>query len=129
MIRLNQTKLVANMLVIVVALLALSGPVESARAEQQLPQEGRPFLLTGTIRISSGKYASGAYTMIVLDKPSRSPCRNEIVREILLWNPRVGDSTILSNLKDQRVVVKGAIACPNSGIQFSPDPQFAAPVF
>jgi len=118
-----RNKLFAGLLVTFASSLAV------AQSPQLLPPEGQPLLLTGTVRLGNGKYAHGNYTVIELDRASRSPCNGKTVRDILLWNADVGDPMLLARFVDQRIVVRGTINCPNSGIQFSADPSQAFRVY
>ncbi|WP_186122646.1 hypothetical protein [Burkholderia gladioli] len=101
----------------------------AAHAFPQVIPEETPVFLAGVITVGEGKFAYGHYTQIELITPEISPCTHKPVRQILLWNANIGDAMILAKYVDTKVVAQGIISCPNSGIQFSPDPQRVVPIF
>ncbi len=95
-----------------------SGPSGSTAAPAVA--EGQDIILPGTIRIGHDKLAGGSYTYVQADQAFVSPCDGSKVRDVLLWNSSVGDPQILKAYAGQQVLLHGQIACPASGIQFSP---------
>ncbi|WP_425273218.1 hypothetical protein [Paraburkholderia steynii] len=93
-----------------------------------LPLQG-DIWITGTIQRGSGQYAPGDYTTILLDRPSTSPCNDKVVTDILLGQGGTPAPTLLLPYLNQRVAVRGRVICPNSGIQFSPQPDVVFPVW
>lgn len=85
--------------------------------------------ITGTIQRGSGKYAPGDYTTIMLDRPSTSPCNDKEVSDILLGEGGAPAPTLLLPYLNQRVAVRGRVICPDSGIQFTPQPDVVFPVW
>ena len=83
--------------------------------------EGEEVVVPGTIRIGHDKLAGGTYTYVHADSPFTSPCDQTQVRDVLLWNPTIGDPQILKAFAGQHVLLHGQFDCPGSGIQFSPD--------
>jgi hypothetical protein len=93
-----------------------------------LPLEG-DIWITGTIQRGSDQYAPGDYTTILLDRPATSPCCDKVVNDILLGVSGTQGPTLLLPYLDQRVVVRGRVTCPSSGIRFSPQPDVVFPVW
>jgi hypothetical protein len=93
-----------------------------------LPLQG-DIWITGTIQRGSDRYAPGDYTNILLDRPAISPCSDRVVTDILLGVSGTPGATLLLPYLDQRVVVRGRVTCPSSGIQFSPQPDVVFPVW
>lgn len=85
--------------------------------------------ITGTVQRGSGEYAPGEYTTITLDRPSTSPCNDTVVSDILLGQGGEPAPTLLLPYVNQRVAVRGRVTCPNSGIQFMPQPDVVFPVW
>lgn len=85
--------------------------------------------ITGTVQRGSGKYAPGHYTTIMLDRPSTSPCNDKVVSDILLGEGGEPAPTLLLPYLNQRVAVRGRVTCPDSGIQFTPQPDVVFPVW
>lgn len=85
--------------------------------------------ITGTVQRGSDRYAPGDYTLILLDRPATSPCSGKVVTDVLLGVSGTPGPTILLPYLDQRVVVRGRVTCPSSGIQFSPKPDVVFPVW
>ena len=83
----------------------------------------------GTIQRGSDRHAPGDYTTILLDRPATSPCSDRVVTDILLGVSGTPGATLLLPYLDQRVVVRGRVTCPSSGIQFSPPPDVVFPVW
>jgi hypothetical protein len=82
-----------------------------------------------TIGRGSGTYAPGDYTTITLDRPSTSPCTDKVVTDILLGEGGAMPPTLLLPYLNQRVAVRGRVVCPDSGIQFEPQPDFVFPIW
>ncbi|NUY04434.1 hypothetical protein [Paraburkholderia youngii] len=89
----------------------------------------RDIWITGTIGRGSGTYAPGDYTTITLDRPSTSPCTDKVVTDILLGEGGAMPPTLLLPYLNQRVAVRGRVICPESGIQFEPQPDFVFPIW
>ena len=85
--------------------------------------------ITGTVQRGSGAYAPGDYTTITLDRPSTSPCNDTVVSDILLGEGGEPAPTLLLPYVNQRVAVRGRVTCPDSGIQFTPQPDVVFPVW
>lgn len=85
--------------------------------------------ITGTVQRGSGEYAPGDYTTIMLDRPSTSPCNDKVVSDILLGEGGRPAPTLLLPYLNQRVTVKGRVTCPDTGIQFTPQPDVVFPVW
>ena len=102
-----------------------SSPSATAGQRSAMPApavaEGQELALPGTIRIGHDKLAGGTYTYVRADQAFVSPCDGRQVRDLLLWNASIGDPQILKAYAGQHVLLHGQIACPASGIQFSPD--------
>jgi hypothetical protein len=113
------------------ALIASAWPERTMSASppsRTLPLQG-DIWITGTIQRGSGQYAPGDYTTILLDRPSTSPCNDKVVTDILLGQGGTPAPTLLLPYLNQRVAVRGRVICPNSGIQFSPQPDVVFPVW
>jgi hypothetical protein len=95
----------------------------------RLMPEGQSVWLAGRITVGRNKYASGYYTQIELLQPETSPCDHKTVRQMLIWNMDVGDHMQLASYANELVVVRGLINCPNSGIQFAPEPNKITTVY
>ncbi|CAL8480890.1 hypothetical protein [Caballeronia sp. S22] len=102
--------------------LAASSPVKTLPLQDDI-------WITGTIQRSNGQYAPGESTTILLDRPASSPCNNKVITDILLGERGAPAPTLLLPYLDQRVVVRGRVTCPKSGIQFSPQPDIVFPVW
>lgn len=105
-----------------VATLAWAGLAHAAGYLPKMMPADEMIFLVGQITVGHDVTASGHYTQIVLDQPQISPCDHKPIRTIMIWNMNVGDHMQLASYTDERVVVLGKINCPNSGIQFAPDP-------
>ncbi|CAN7748334.1 hypothetical protein LJR267_010384 [Paraburkholderia hospita] len=104
------------------------GTMSASPPSRTLPLQG-DIWITGTIQRGSGQYAPGDYTTILLDRPSTSPCNDKVVTDILLGQGGTPAPTLLLPYLNQRVAVRGRVICPNSGIQFSPQPDVVFPVW
>ena len=102
--------------------LAASSPVKTLPLQDDI-------WITGTIQRGNGQYAPGDSTTILLDRPASSPCNNKVITDILLGERGAPAPTLLLPYLDQRVVVRGRVTCPKSGIQFSPQPDIVFPVW
>jgi hypothetical protein len=106
-----------------------SGEIHSTSSPlRTLPLQG-DIWITGTIQRGSDRYVPGDYTTILLDRPATSPCSDKVVTDIPLGVSGSPSPTLLLPYLDQRVVVRGRVMCPNSGIQFSPQPDVVFPVW
>jgi hypothetical protein len=85
--------------------------------------------ISGTIRQGNGQYAPGDYTTLLLDRPATSPCNDRVVTDILLGKTGGADPLLLLPYLGQRVAVRGRVICPDSGIRFTPTPDFVFPVY
>ncbi|MBB5509149.1 hypothetical protein HDG35_005442 [Paraburkholderia sp. JPY681] len=85
--------------------------------------------ITGTVERGGGKYALGDYPTIVLDRPSTSPCNDSVLSDIPLADGGEAAPSLLLPYLNQRVAVKGRVSCPDSGIQFTPQPDVVFPVW
>ncbi|MGF6820803.1 hypothetical protein OKW33_007697 [Paraburkholderia atlantica] len=85
--------------------------------------------ITGTVERGGGKYALGDYPTIVLDRPSTSPCNDTVLSDIPLADGGEAAPSLLLPYLNQRVAVKGRVSCPDSGIQFTPQPDVVFPVW
>jgi hypothetical protein len=85
--------------------------------------------ITGTIQRGNGQYAPGEYTSLRLDRPSTSPCNDKVVTDIVLGKAGVPDRLLLLPYLGQRVAVRGRVICPDSGIRFTPTPDFVFPIY
>ncbi|TCK88609.1 hypothetical protein [Paraburkholderia sp. BL9I2N2] len=83
----------------------------------------------GTIQQGNGQYAPGDYTTLLLDRPAASPCDDKVVTDILLGNFGATDPKLLRTYLGQHVAVRGRVICPDSGIRFTPTPDFVFPVY
>jgi hypothetical protein len=112
-----------------VALIAGSLPAgaEAASPPRQILPRERDIWITGTIQ--QGKYTPGDYATILLVRPSTSPCNDQVVRDILLGKKGAPDPTLLLPYLNQRVAVRGRILCPDSGTQFTPQPDVVFPIY
>lgn len=116
---------------VMAALLAGCWPESAIPASlplRTLPLQG-DIWITGTIQRGSGQYAPGDYTTILLDRPSTSPCNDKAVTDILLGDGGKPAPTLLLPYLNQRVAVRGRVVCPDTGIQFSPQPDVVFPVW
>ncbi|WP_180736529.1 hypothetical protein [Paraburkholderia sp. PGU19] len=104
------------------------GTMPASPPSRTLPLQG-DIWITGTIQRGSGQYAPGDYTTILLDRPSTSPCNDKVVTDILLGQGGTPAPTLLLPYLNQRVAVRGRVICPDSGIQFSPQPDVVFPVW
>ena len=121
----------SNALLAAAALAAVVFPADvraAAHPLRRLPIQ-QDIWIAGTIQKGNGKYAAGDYTIILLDRPAASPCNDRVVTDILLGNGGAPDPTILSPYLNQRVTVKGRVMCPETGIQFTPVPDFVFPLY
>jgi hypothetical protein len=82
----------------------------------------------GTIQQGNGQYAPGDYTTLLLDRPAASPCNDKVVTDILLGKAGATDPKLLLPYLGQHVAVRGRVICPDSGIRFTPTPDFVFPV-
>lgn len=85
--------------------------------------------ISGTIQQGNGQYAPGDYTTLLLDRPATSPCNDRVVTDILLGKTGGADPLLLLPYLGQRVAVRGRVICPDSGIRFTPTPDFVFPVY
>ncbi|WP_042270878.1 hypothetical protein [Paraburkholderia heleia] len=85
--------------------------------------------ITGTVQRGSGEYAPGDYTTIMLDRPCTSPCNDKVVSDILLGEGGEPAHTLPLPYLHQRAAVRGRVTCPDSGIQFTPQPDVVFPVW
>ena len=95
---------------------------------QTLPLE-RDIWITGTIQRGSGKFALGDYTTIRLDRPSTSPCNDQIVTDLLLGEGESAEPALLLPYLNQLVAVRGRVNCPETGVQFAPQPDVVFPIY
>ncbi|MGF6971122.1 hypothetical protein OKW43_008217 [Paraburkholderia sp. WC7.3g] len=118
-------------LLAVAAVIACSCAEDTMSASAPLPTlpVQRDIWITGTIQRGSDRYAPGDYTTILLDRPSASPCNDRMVTDILLGNGRAPAPTLLLPYLNQRVAVRGRVICPESGIQFTPQPDVVFPIW
>jgi hypothetical protein len=93
--------------------LAAAQPLRTLPAQQDI-------WITGTIQRGNGQYAPGAYTTILLDRPSTSRCDDKAVTEVLLGKAGAEAPLLLAPYLGQRVAVRGRVICPDSGIRFTP---------
>ena len=100
---------------------AASTPGSAPASASPAIAEGEEVVVPGTILVGHDKLAGGTYTYVHADSPFTSPCDQTQVRDVLLWNPTVGDPQILKTFAGQHVLLHGQFNCPGSGIQFSPD--------
>ncbi|MDH6147400.1 MULTISPECIES: hypothetical protein [Paraburkholderia] len=100
----------------------------AARPRPLLPLQ-QDIWIGDTVQKGNGKYAAGDYTTILLDRPAASPCNDQVVTDILLGKGGAPDPTILLPYLNQRVAVKGRVLCPDTGIQFTPTPDFVFPLY
>ncbi|MGF7133158.1 hypothetical protein P3T40_004649 [Paraburkholderia sp. EB58] len=56
-------------------------------------------------------------------------CNDRVVTDIVLGKAGVPDHLLLLPYLGQRVAVKGRVICPNSGIKFTPTPDFVFPIY
>jgi hypothetical protein len=97
-------------------------------ALKKLPSQ-QDIWITGTIQQGNGQYAPGDYTSLRLDRASTSPCNDRVVTDIVLANTGVPDPLLLLPYLGQRVAVRGRVICPDSGIRFTPTPDFVFPIY
>jgi hypothetical protein len=77
----------------------------------------------------NGTYALGAYTTLLLDRPSTSPCNDKVVIGILRGKGGATDPIFLLPDLDQRVAIRGPVICPDSGIWFTPLPDLISSIY
>lgn len=65
--------------------------------------------------------------MLLLDRPTASHCDDKVVSDILLGNAGATDPKLLLPYLGQHVAVRGRVICPDSGIRFTPTPDFVFP--
>jgi hypothetical protein len=89
----------------------------------------RVVWIRGTIQQGNGQYAPGDYTTLLLDHPAASPCNDKVVTDILPGKAGATDPKLLRPCLGQHVAVRGRVICPDSGIRFTPTPDFVFPVY
>jgi hypothetical protein len=107
---------------LVATVVAAEPPLKTLLSQQDI-------WITGTIQRGNGQYAPGDYTSLRLDRASTSPCNDEAVTDIVLWKAGVPDPLLLLSYLGQRVAVRGRVICPDSGIRFTPTPDFVFPIY
>lgn len=113
------------------AVLAAGSAAAAVAAEpplKTLPSQ-QDIWITGTIQRGNGQYAPDEYTSLRLDRPSTSPCNDKVVTDIVLGKAGVPDRLLLLPYLGQRVAVRGRVICPDSGIRFTPTPDFVFPIY
>lgn len=100
----------------------------AAKRLRTLPAQ-QDIWITGTIQRGNGQYAPGDYTTILLDRPSMSPCDDKVVTDVLLGKSGAADPLLLVPYLGQRVAVRGRVICPDSGIRFTPTPDYVFPIY
>ncbi|MGF7000221.1 hypothetical protein [Paraburkholderia sp. GAS32] len=85
--------------------------------------------ITGTIQRGSEQEVPGDHTSLRLDRPSTSPCNDRVVTDIVLGKAGAPDPLLLLSYLGQRVAVRGRVICPDSGIRFTPTPDFVFPIY
>ena len=113
------------------AVLAAGSAAAAVAAEpplKTLPSR-QDIWITGTIQRGSGQYAPGDHTSLRLDRPSTSSCNDKVVTNIVLGKAGVPDRLLLLPCLGQRVAVRGRVICPDSGIRFTPTPDFVFPIY
>ena len=95
---------------------------------QMLPLQ-QDIWITGTIQRGNGQFAPGDYTSLQLDRPSTSPCNHKVVTDIVLGKADAADPMLLLPYLGQRVAVRGRVVCPDSGVRFTPTPDFVFPIY
>ncbi|MEM5421077.1 hypothetical protein VSR73_08355 [Paraburkholderia ferrariae] len=121
-------RLCALVLAIVIAGLWSENAMSASPPLPTLPLQ-HDIWITGTVQRGSGEYAPGDYTTIMLDRPSTSPCNHKVVSDILLGEGGEPSPTLLLPYLKQRVAVRGRVSCPDSGIEFTPQPDVVFPVW
>lgn len=101
---------------------AAESPLKTLPSQQEI-------WITGTIQRGNGQYAPGDYTSLRLDRPSTSPCNDRVVTDILLGKAALPDPLLLLPYLGQRVAIRGRVICPDSGIRFTPTPDFVFPIY
>ncbi|MGF6962584.1 hypothetical protein [Paraburkholderia youngii] len=106
-----------------------SGNVVSASPPLPTLPVQHDIWITGTVQRGGGKYELGDYPTIVLDRPSTSPCNNKVLSDIRVGEESETAPSLLLPYLNQRVAVRGRVSCPDSGIQFTPQPDVVFPVW
>ena len=84
--------------------------------------------IEGTIQQGNGQSAPGDNRPLLLNHPAASPCNDKVVTDILPGKAGATNTKLQPPYLGQHVAVRGRLICPDSGIRFTPTPEFVFPV-